>query len=145
MGLLSYVHKIEILQKKTVRIIDGQHRLAHADPIFHKLSLLKVYDIAKQQLMLLMYRKLCSSAPKVFDDLFMFTNPKSYKTRHRQHFHEHFCKKHFRTRVCTWTGPRIWNIVISPNYSIEDIRELSKCSMKKVTKKYFLSGYSPFE
>ena len=141
----SYVHKIEILQKKAVRIIDGQHRLAHADPIFHKLSLLKVYDIAKQQLMLLMYRKLCSSAPKVFDDLFMYTNPKSYKTRHRQHFHEPFCKKHFRTRVCTWTGPRIWNIVISPNYSIEDIRELSKCSMKKVTKKYFLSGYSPFE
>ena len=141
----SFVYKIEILQKKAVRIIDGQHRLAHADPIFHKLSLLKVHDIAKQQLMLLMHRKLCSDAPKAFDDLFVLSNQNVFGTRQRKHFHEPFCKKHYRTRVCTWVGPRIWNNVISPNYSLENIRELSKFSMKKITKKYFISGYSPFE
>jgi len=36
----TYINKIEILQKRVIRIIDNQHRLAHSDPIFKTLNIL---------------------------------------------------------------------------------------------------------
>ena len=40
----SYLKKIETLQKRVVRTIDYQDRLAHSDPIFNNLNILKVKD-----------------------------------------------------------------------------------------------------
>ena len=53
----SYLLKIELLQKRAIRILDNQHRIAHTAPIFRELKILKVGDIPKQQLMVLMHRK----------------------------------------------------------------------------------------
>ena len=41
----SHIHEIEKLQKRAVRLIDGQARLAHSSPIFKKLHLLKLRDV----------------------------------------------------------------------------------------------------
>jgi len=134
----TYLYRIELLQKRAVRIIDNQHRLAHADPIFQKLKLLKIQDIAKQQLMILMHKKLTFNIPMHIDYLFITVDPSVIRTRRRQHFIEPFTEKLYRTRVSTWVGPRLWNTFISPKYSLDDVCALSKYNLKKVTKNLFL-------
>ena len=60
----SYLNKIETLQKRVIGIIDQQHRLAHSDPIFKSLNILKAKDIAKQQLITVMHKKTHWRPPK---------------------------------------------------------------------------------
>ena len=38
-------HKLHLLQKKAVRIINNSHYIAHTDPIFKKLHIVKVTDM----------------------------------------------------------------------------------------------------
>ena len=138
----TYLHKIETLQKRAVRIIDQQHWLAHSNPIFGNLKLLKVKDIAQQQTIMVMHRKITRTLPDTLDPLFMLTDRNcNIVTRRRNHFDEKFTEKLYRTRIVTWIGPRIWNRIISLNYSIQEVAELSKCQLKNVTKKHFLNTY----
>ena len=44
------LNKLRILQKKAIRIITQSHYLAHTDPLFSKLKLLKLDDLYKHQL-----------------------------------------------------------------------------------------------
>ena len=83
----NYISKIELLQKRVVGIIDNQHRLAHSNPIFKSLNILKVRDIAQLQLISVMHRKMIGSLPKELDDMFLLTN-NSNITRSRLHFKE---------------------------------------------------------
>ena len=53
----SHISEIEKLQKRAVRIIDGQSRLSHSAPIFKKLKLLRLKDIGQQQILLIMHKK----------------------------------------------------------------------------------------
>ena len=50
------LNKLRILQKKTIRIITQSHYLAHTDPLFSKLKLLKLDDLYKRQLGIYMYK-----------------------------------------------------------------------------------------
>ena len=108
--LSSYISKIEILQKRAIRIVDNAERLAHTDPIFRKLKLLKAHQIAKQQMILLIQKT-----------IFFNIRPA------------------IKTRTIAWMGPRLWNTVICPKFqTIEDVPR-SKEQMKKITKQHFLS------
>ena len=139
----TYLNKIEILQKRAVRIIDSQHRLAHTDPIFCSLGVLKVKDIAKQQLLSVMLRKFIGTLPPELDKLFtLIPSSPNIITRSRRHFEETFSEKLYRTRVASWVGPRIWNDLISPHFALEDLETLSKGHIKKHTKEKFLNLYN---
>ena len=50
------LNKLIILQKTTIRIIPQSHYLAHTDPLFSKLKLLKLDDLYKHQLCIYMYK-----------------------------------------------------------------------------------------
>ena len=65
------INEIEKLQKRAVRMVDGQPRLAHTAPIFKKLKLLRIQDIGKQQMLLLLHRKLKVNMPNQIDQLFV--------------------------------------------------------------------------
>ena len=132
------LHKIELLQKRVIRIIANQHRLAHTEPIFKSLKLLKVYDVAKQQVLLLMHKKICLSLPPLLDELFKCTVPSNARTRNTKHFFEPFTDKLYRTRTVTWIGPRTWNNIIASQFSIQNAINMSKYQLKKFTKEHFL-------
>jgi len=138
----TYINKIEILQKRVVRIIDNQHRLAHSDPIFKTLNILKVKDIARQQLITVIHKTFNGSLATELDALFIFANTPYITTRHRRHFNEIFTEKLYRTRVASWIGPRLWNSVITPHISEMDLRVTSKDRLKKFTKERFLMSYN---
>ena len=132
------LHKIELLQKRIIRVIANQHRLAHTEPIFKRLKLLKVYDIAKQQVLLLMHIKISLSLPPLIDELFKCTAPSNARTRNTKHFFEPFTDKLYRTRTVSWIGPRTWNKIMASQFSIKNVINMSKYQLKKLTKEHFL-------
>ena len=138
----TYINKIEILQKRVVRIIDNQHRLAHSDPIFKDLSILKIKDIARHQLITIMHNKLTENLPIEVNALFTLSNVPNIITRHSRHFVEPFSEKLYRTRIASWIGPRLWNTFITPHISLPDLRIASKNYIKKHTKKLLVQSYN---
>ena len=138
----SYLKKIETLQKRVIRMIDYQDRLAHSDPIFKTLNILKVKDIAKQQLITVMHKKFTRVLPTELDALFTLSNTPAIATRTRRHFIETFSEQLYGTRVATWVGPRLWNSIITPHMSITDLRTTSKECIKTFAKKSLLLEYN---
>ena len=137
----TYISKIEILQKRAVRIIDNQHRLAHSDPIFKANNILKVNDIAKHQLITVMHKKFTEELPIDIGALFTLSNPPSITTRSRRHFVETFTEKLYCTKIASWIGPRLWNSIIAPHISLIDLRASSKNCIKTYTKKCLIESY----
>ena len=136
----SYLDKIDILQKKVVRIIDNQSRYAHTAPIFKDLKILKVTDLAKLQLVTIMQKRIKNDLPPDIFALFNVSAIPLISTRSRKHFTETFSTKLYRTRVSTWIGPRLWNSFIAPNFNLEEMRTTTKPALKKLMKeKLFLS------
>ena len=41
----THLNKLLILQKKVVHILTGSEYLAHSEPLFHRMSILKMSDI----------------------------------------------------------------------------------------------------
>ena len=61
------VKNLEIIQKRTIRLITGSNYIAHTEPLFIQLGLLKVQDILKLRL-LKFYYKLChGTLPQYFN------------------------------------------------------------------------------
>ena len=137
----TYMNKIEILQKRAIRLVDSQTRLAHSDPIFQSLNILKVKDVAKQQLIAVMLRKFNRSLPNELDTLFTLSRTPDV-TRNRHYFNETFSSKLYRTRVASWIGPRLWNSIIMPHISIAELENSSKEYIKKHVKQLFILSYN---
>ena len=136
----SHLSEIEKLQKRAVRIIDGQPRLSHTDPIFKKLKILKLKDIAKQQVLLLMHKKVNESLPPLISQLFIIINP-TRVNRNVKHFEEQFTYKLYKTHTISWAGPRLWNRVMVPMFPSIQAVPRSKYFIKQITKKYFINEY----
>ena len=134
------LNELEKLQKRAVRIVDRQPRLAHTAPIFKKLKLLRLKDIGNQQMILLLHRKLKANLPNLIDQLFETSLP-SRSTRSIKHFEELFTYKVYRTHTVSWAGPRLWNSVIGPMFPMVQTVPFSKCIIKRMSKSYFLSQY----
>ena len=135
----THIVRLQNLQKRVVRIIDGQARLAHTAPIFKKYNILRLTDIGKQQALLLIYRKVNETLPTAIDRLFTLLEPIRV-SRSVHHFDEIFTEKLYRTHTIRWAGPRLWNSIISPIFpNIHTIP--SKKQLKSVIKSSFIDSY----
>ena len=79
-------NKIVKLQKRAVRIITSSNYLAHSEPIFKKLYLLKLDDIYRIQLLKFIYKLINKQLPDYFNQNLLL-----YNTQRHQH----------ATRACT--------------------------------------------
>ena len=76
------LNKLHSLQKRAVRIIDKADYLAHTNPIFKNLGLLKFVDIGKLQISIFVYKFLKLELPETFSDYFCLkTSIPSHSTR----------------------------------------------------------------
>ena len=67
-------------------MIDYQDRLAHSGPIFKTLNILKVKDIAKQQLITVMHKKFTRVLPIELDALFTLSNAPNNSNKNQTTF-----------------------------------------------------------
>ena len=69
-GLLLWgveVKNLEIIQKRAIRLITGSNYIAHTEPLFIQLGLLKVQDIFKLRLLKFYYKLCYGTLPHYFD------------------------------------------------------------------------------
>ena len=137
----SSINKLFILQKKAVRLVDNQPKLAHSSPIFAKHSLLKLEDIAKQQTLVLLYNVITQNSPPVITSLFELSRYTPQNTRIVRHFTDKFTRKTYGTRTISWVGPRIWNSMVAPHYPDSESISTSKMQFKKMIKQLMIAEY----
>lgn len=138
----TILNRLFLLQKRVVRVIDGQHRLAHTNPIFAKLKILKVKDIAVQQSIIFIHKVMMRKVPENICSLFTVHQTPPRAMRNIKHFEEPFTRKLYGTRTISWLGPRLWNTLITPVFpEINNIPE-SKLTVKRTIKEKILVTYN---
>ena len=137
----TLLSRLEILQKKVVRVIDGQHRLAHTNSIFVKLKLLKIRDIAVQQSIIFMHNVMLENMPAPICSLFNLVEHDYMATRNIKHFQEPYTARLYGTRTLSWLGPRLWNQFIVPKFPEIAAVPNSKQVIKQIAKDKLLSAY----
>ena len=105
-----YLHPLEILQKRAVRLINCSPYLEHTQPIFKKLNLLKIKDLHTYKVGLLMYKVHYHIIPRTISDLF---TPNSTIHRHNTRtaalLHVSGGKTESARRAIRVKGVDIWN------------------------------------
>ena len=69
-GLLLWgveVKNLEVIQKRAIRLITGSNYIAHTEPLFIQLGLLKVQDIFKLRLLKFYYKLCYGTLPHYFN------------------------------------------------------------------------------
>ena len=89
-----------MLQKRAVRILAGAGFLAHTEPIFRKLGLLKLEDIFKHQALTFVYKN---------SNLFSNFSYHGYNTRNVANFHSDFRRTVLTSRSVLCFAPSLWN------------------------------------
>ena len=108
----SNVKLLEILQKRTIRIINFAEFDAHSTPLFAKLKIIKLHDTILLYTACFMYQYSNCNLPSAFDSFFTAINRRhNYSTRLASKSTFAFLK--IRTNYgkfnIRYFGPKIWN------------------------------------
>ena len=129
----TYLLPLLKLQKKVVRMISNSQYLAHSDPLFRKLEILKVSKLYILQNQIYMYKFLNKTLPCVFDHMFIRnTSIHSQNTRQASHFHLPRCRTNIYQSSFKPTCIRLYN-------QLESKIDYSLKSFKKKLRLYLLS------
>ncbi len=86
----SYINKLYITQKKTLRVINNSRFTEHSAPLFNKYKALTVFDLYKYHLGVLMYKFETNKLPKAIYSLFNKNSDiHSHNTRSASNLHHH--------------------------------------------------------
>ena len=145
------IKKIEVLQRKCVRILTFSDFQSHSNPLFIQLGLIKARDIIKSQQLKLVFDYLSGSLP---DDLNVLFTLNSVVHEHDNRHSEYLLHlpeiqtTTYGNKSINFHCPSVWNstvrqgIPITANKSgpIETIH--NAIHLKKTLKKHFLYSYS---
>ena len=134
----SNLKPLEILHKRTIRIITFSRFDAHTSPLFAQLRILKMSHIIALHTACFMFHYSKGNLPKVFDSFFSTTSSRhDYNTRLAARFT--FLVPSTRTNYgkfnIRYAGPRVWNEID------ESLKTLGLGSFKTSLKQNFLNMY----
>ena len=106
----SNLNRIFLLQKKVIRIMSRSSYLAHTDPLFKQLKILKLHNLYLFQVGKFMFLFKKGLLPDVFNDMFLLTNQvHSYNTRNSNAFYRFSCRTNMRQFAIRFQGPKFFN------------------------------------
>ena len=109
-GYSNHIDSIYKLQKRAVRLCSGSHYLAHTDPIFKRLKLLKLSDINILQTAIFMFKLSHNIVPGNFNSMFTRNwQIHSYNTRNSDNFHLTNPRTTLSSRSIRHRGPDVWH------------------------------------
>ena len=117
-----YLKGLKLLQKKVVRIICNSDYLAHTDPLFFSLNILKISDIHTYLLAIYAFKSINSFQ----------SHQHSYNTRNRDDLVPAFQRISLTQNAISYSVPSVWNSL--PLY----IRKSSSLSIFKRELKFYL-------
>ena len=104
------VAKIEILQKRAIRIIGKAGRYSHTLPLFKEFKLLKFYDIVYCSSAVLMYRVFNNDVPYNIKNMFQEKpSIKFYNFRSKYEYYLTTTKTKLKSHSFKVFGTQIWN------------------------------------
>ena len=133
----TYLDKLFLLQKKSLRIVFNLPIRAHTDALFFDHKVLKLKDLYLFQLGQFMFNYTNNHLPKIFQDSFhRNSHVHNYPTRRSNEFHLPLLRTVHAQNIFTYTGPRFWNNLDN------SLKELHKfITFKYNLKKHLLSKY----
>ena len=104
------IKPLEVLLKKTVRLVSGVGRREHSAPLFKELNILPVKELIKFNVLKFMHRFYYSTLPKTFENTWKKSGVVSQRvTRNAGNLYiPHFDLEYFRHKPL-FAFPRIWN------------------------------------
>ena len=148
------LNMIEILQKKSVRIMTFSDFNSHTNNLFIDLKLLKVRDIIKSQQLKLVYEFYNNLLPTDLQSLFDYDNevhnyPTTSASKHLLHIPRIYTTT-YGNKSIKYHCPILWNATVKSNIPIDNkiknnisIYEIHSISqLKKTLKKHFFYCYS---
>ena len=138
------------IQKRAIRLLAGARPFSHTSPLFRDLKLLKLTDLIKYQILLIMHDCLFERLPQPLAKFNL--NVSNRPARNVQHFNEtipgssgtrlpNYRLTNYRQFVLFYRGPILWNNLIASKIpNIIDIPS-SKSLFKKCIKILFLDTY----
>jgi hypothetical protein len=109
----SLLHRLQILQKRAVRIIDAAYFLSHTDPKFKKFNLLKLADVYFVSCSLFLYKFKLYLLPGVCSNLLIFNDNRNdkYKLRRVYDFDIPPYRTSLREKCLKVRGPSLWRSI----------------------------------
>ena len=137
----SQLNKLITLQKRAIRLIDCVYPPVSSAPIFKKYKLLKLTDIAKLQLLLVMHRFITKRLPDALIKLYDLHPAERSGTRLVQHLLQPFSNRNYRLFTSRYLGPKLWNDLMTQRFTLLSDIPQSKLIIKNIIKKQFLANY----
>jgi len=130
---LSHLNKLEILQKKIVRIISGVQPRCPRAPLFYDLGFLKVHEINKYLILKFMYKYHSSSLPDVFSSYFPYVaSIHDYATRQSNCLYIPSVRTNLGKMSIKYRGPILWNELIKSNLTLYYSEPVFSYQVKKM-------------
>src|SRR5688572_17558090 len=131
------LNPVLLLQKTAIRIISHAHYIVHTSPIYSPLKILKVYDIAKTAILVLMHKSRNNTLPHKFQTYFQLTSQiHSYCTRGAEKYAIPYARTRCRSSSIQVIGPRLWNLLPS---TLQEIKTLQRFKLE--LKEFFIVDY----
>ena len=108
----SQLARLVILQKRAVRLIENVYPPESSEPIFKKYNILKLDDIVKSQMLLIVHKFINKQLPKVFDKVFELNVTELPDTRQVNHLKQPFSNRNYRLFTTGCLGPRLYLTVL---------------------------------
>jgi hypothetical protein len=137
----SQLSKIVTLQKRAVRLIEHVYPPHSSEPIFKKYKIVKLGDIAKTQMLLVMHKFITKQLPSVFGTIYECHDAVSPHRRLNRHLKQPFTNRNYRLHTTTCLGPKLWNEIMPAHFpTIQEI-PMSKITIKNILRKHFVDSY----
>ena len=130
----------KLLRKKAVRIITNSNYLAHSEPIFKTLNLLKLEDILKVNILKFYYQHENKNLPIYFQNIEYNPSISSHHYNTRKNEYVYYVKHEFAKKSLKYTIPKLINE--TPTFIKDKVHTHSLIGFKSYTKNYYLSCYS---
>jgi hypothetical protein len=107
---VSNLKRLQILQKRIVRLLTSSSFLAHTAPLFKKLKILDINGINSFCTGIFMYSYHNKLLPPPFLNLFSTSNQfHNYNTRNADTYRSHACRTNIKQFTMLSRGPKLWN------------------------------------
>lgn len=137
----SHLIKLITLQKRAVRLIDNIHLPQSSQPTFKRYKILRLEDIAKSQMLILMHKFLIKQLPEAFDSLYSIRQRQEHNTRQQSHLNQPFSNRNYRLSTSTCIGPRLWNDICAEMFPLISDIPNSKHIIKNIIRNHFIDLY----
>ena len=126
-ALVTNIRQLQLLQKKAIRIITSSHNIAHRDPLFSMTKLLKLDDLYKYQVGIIMHKVTHFQLPQNMPSMFVRTdNIHSPKLRNQNAYYIQQIRTNTRKSTINFSGPKFWNTLPANLRQLVSIHQFKK-------------------